>query len=293
MTFKAKEKLRPIPERNTRYETFALSPLTPQFGAEIRGIDLSVPLSDSQDAEVRRAFNDWGVLAFRDQTLTHEQHKDFGRRFGRLHTHPLLRGAKMKHPEILPVITNADSPYTAGEGWHSDVTCDPIPPLGSMLYITETPGDGGGDTLFADMYQAYELLSEPMQKFLEGLRAVHDGGQSYVGTYGADAPEGGHPRSEHPVITRHPETGRKVLYVNSGFTSHIAGLSRVESRALLDMLFRLIESTPRIQCRVHWQPGTLTFWDNRCVQHHAVWDYYPRSRRGGRVSILGDDPPSL
>lgn len=275
-----------------RYETLELSPLTPRIGAEVRGVDLSQPLSDAQDGELRRALRDWMVLVFRSQTLTHEQHKEFGRQFGELHTHPLMRSAKMAHPEILPVITNAESPYTAGDGWHTDVTCDDIPPMGSMLYITEVPEHGGGDTLFADMYQAYELLSPPMQRFLEGLTAVHDGARSYVGTYGATPPPGGHPRAEHPVIARHPDTGRKVLYVNGGFTSHIVGLSAAESRGVLDVLFRHVESTPRICCRVRWEPRTLTFWDNRCTQHHALWDYHPQSRRGGRVSILGDAPPS-
>ena len=280
-------------ERNTRYETLELVPLTPRFGATITGIDLSQPLSELQEQEIRRASLDWLVLTFPEQKLTHSQHKAFGRRFGKLHVHPLLRNVEMEHPEILPVITTADSPYTAGEGWHSDVTCDEIPPMGSMLYITQTPGDGGGDTLFADMYQAYEILSQPMRNFLEGLRAVHDGAQSYISTYGASAPKEGHPHAEHPVITRHPETGRKVLYVNRGFTSHIVGLTPSESRATLEMLFRHIETNPQITCRVRWQPNTLTFWDNRCTQHHAIWDYYPRTRRGGRVSILGDKRPSF
>lgn len=140
-------------------------------------------------------------------------------------------------PEILPVVTTGDSAYTAGGGWHTDVTCDPIPPFGSMLYIKETPECGGGDTLYADMALAFELLSEPMQRMLEGLGAVHDGALPYVGAYKTTPPEGGYPRSKHPVVIRHPETGRKTLYVNSGFTTHIVGLSPMESRALLDMLF--------------------------------------------------------
>ena len=281
-----------VPARDLHYDSFELTKLTPHIGAEIRGLDLSKPLSQAQDKEVRRAFHDWMVLVFRDQQLTREQHKDFGRRFGQLHVHPMHSGGyRGRDPEILPVKTTAESAYTAGDGWHTDVTCDEIPPLGSMLYVTEIPECGGGDTLFADMYLAYELLSEPMKQFLDGLSAVHDGAIPYVGSYKTKAPEGGYPRSKHPVVTRHPDTGRKVLYVNSGFTSHISGLSRRESRAILDMLFRHIDSTLKLYCRVEWEPNTLTFWDNRCTQHHAVWDYYPYSRTGERVSVLGEVSP--
>ncbi len=189
--------------------------------------------------------------------------------------------ARNTDPDILIVKTTKDSPYTAGDGWHTDVSCDAIPPFASALYITETPEVGGGDTLYADMYLAYELLSPPMQSFLEGLTAVHDGGMPYVGSYGSTPPEGGYPRHEHPVVTVHPVTGRKVLYVNSGFTSHIVGLRRWESRALLDMLFEHIATTPRLHCRVEWEPNTLTLWDNRCTQHHAVWDYHPHPASRG------------
>ncbi len=281
------------PERNLAYDSFEISALTPHIGAEIRGIDLSRPLTEAQDKELRRAFHDWMVLVIRDQHLTRDQHKELGRRFGRLHVHPMHSGGyRGSDPEILPVKTTAESRYAAGDGWHTDVTCDEIPPLGSMLYVTETPECGGGDTLFADMYLAYELLSEPMRRFLDSLEAVHDGALPYVGAYKTTPPEGGYPRSTHPVVTRHPETGRRVLFVNSGFTSHIVGLSRAESRTILDMLFRHIDSTPRLCCRVEWQPNTLTFWDNRCTQHHAIWDYYPHSRIGGRVSILAEVRPS-
>lgn len=280
--------------QDTHYDSFALRPLTPHIGAELHGIDLSKPLDAQQEADVRRALRDWMVLAFRDQHLTRDEHKAFGRRFGRLHTHPMQKaGHRGRDPEILPVVTTGDSAYTAGDGWHTDVTCDPVPPFGSMLYVTETPECGGGDTLYADMSLAFELLSPPLQQFLEGLVAVHDGALPYVGAYKTKPPEGGYPRSKHPVVIRHPETGRKVLYVNSGFTSHIAGLSRSESRAILDMLFRHIDSTPKLYCRVEWQPNTLTFWDNRCTQHHAVWDYQPYTRRGERVSVVDDRPPSF
>ena len=275
----------------TAYRTFEVASLTPHIGAEVRDVDLAAPLSNEQAQDLHDAWLDWKLLVFRDQELTREHHKAFARRFGKLHVHPMQHQYR-GDPEILKVKTSGDSAYTAGDGWHTDVTCDEIPPLGSMLYVTETPECGGGDTLFADMCLAYDLLSEPMRQFLAGLTAVHDGALPYVGSYKSTPPEGGYPRNEHPVVTRHPETGQPVLYVNRGFTSHIVGLSSAESRAVLEMLYRHIDSTPRLWCRVEWRPKTLTFWDNRCTQHHAVWDYYPHSRYGERVSIVGDVRPA-
>ena len=274
------------------YHTIELTTLTPHIGAEVRGVDLSRPLSNEQFSEVYQAWLDWKVLVFRDQHLDREQHKAFARRFGRLHVHP-MQHSYGGDPEILTVRTTKDSRYTAGNGWHTDVTCDEVPPLGSMLYIKETPEGGGGDTLFADMYLAYELLSDTFKQMLEGLVAVHDGALPYLGAYGVRPPEGQtYPRHEHPVVATHPETGRKLLYVNSGFTSHIKGLAPWESKLILGGLFNHIATEVRLPCRVRWAPSTLTFWDNRCTQHHAVWDYYPNSRYGERVSIVGDQRPA-
>ncbi|MFT7132431.1 MAG: taurine dioxygenase [Cyclobacteriaceae bacterium] len=268
-----------------------LRTLTPHIGAEILDVDLSKPLNNEEFATIHQAHLDYMVLVFRDQHLNREQHKAFAAKFGVLHVHPLNK-QRDGDSEILQVKTTANSAYTAGDGWHTDVTCDEFPPMGSMLYITEVPECGGGDTLYADMYLAYELLSDTMKDMLDGLVAVHDGALPYLGSYKIQPAEGQYPRNEHPVIATHPETGKKLLYVNAGFTSHIKGLSRVESRALLDMLFRHIDSTPRLTCRVQWQPNTLTFWDNRCTQHHAIWDYHPHSRYGERVSIIAATRPA-
>ena len=275
----------------TEYRTFEVNSLTPHIGAEVEGVDLARPLSNEQAQDIHDAWMDWKVLVFRDQHIDRDQHKAFGRRFGRLHVHP------MQHkyggdPEILAVKTTAESAYTSGDGWHTDVTCDEVPPLGSMLYVTETPQKGGGDTLFADMYLAYQLLSPSMREFLGDLTAVHDGAGPYVGAYKSTPPPGGYPKNEHPVVIRHPVTREKILYVNPGFTSHIVGLGRAESRAVLDMLYQHVATTPRLWCRLNWKPNTLTFWDNRCTQHHAVWDYFPHSRYGERVSIVGDQRPA-
>lgn len=275
---------------NQSYETLEVETLTPHIGAKVRGVDLSQPLTNEQARDVHQAWIDWKILVFPNQHLNRDQHKAFARRWGKLHVHP-MQPTYGGDEEVLVVKTTRDSAYTSGDGWHTDVTCDPVPPLGSMLYITETPASGGGDTLFADMYLAYQMLSDPMKEFLDPMVAEHDGAGPYVGSYKSTPPEGGYPKSQHPVIVTHPDSGKKLLYVNRGFTSHIVGLGRSESNAVLEMLYRLIDSTPRLYCRVDWEPNSLAFWDNRCTQHHAVWDYWPNSRYGERVSIVGDQPP--
>jgi len=272
------------------YDSFAVTTLTPHLGARVDGVDLSQPLSGEVLHDLAAAFSDWSVLVFRDQHLDRDAHKAFGRYFGELHVHP-TNHSRDGDPEILVVKTTAKSAYTAGEGWHTDVSCDEFPPVASALYITETPECGGGDTLYADMYLAYEMLSPPMQAFLDRLTAVHDGAIPYVGNYKTVPPEGGYPCNEHPVVTVHPVTGRRALNVNSGFTSHIKGLRRWESKALLESLYEFIATTPKLHCRVTWEPNTLTLWDNRSTQHHSVWDYYPSSRYGERVSMISDVAP--
>jgi len=241
------------------FQTIGVDSLTPHIGAEIDGVDLAQPLSNEQFSEIYQAWLDWKVVVFRDQVIDRDQHKAFARRFGSLHVHP-MQHSYGGDPEILTVKTTKDSAYTAGNGWHTDVTCDPIPPLGSMLYITQTPEVGGGDTLYADMYLAYELLSDTMKELLGNLTAVHDGALPYLGNYKVAPPDGEqYPKNEHPLIVRHPETGQKVLYVNSGFTSYIKGMQPWESKALLGALFNHIATTPRLYCHVEWRPNTLTF----------------------------------
>jgi taurine dioxygenase len=271
------------------YETIGVAPLNPVIGAEITGVDLGRDLTNRQFDEVHRALLEHHVLVFRDQHIDAEAHKAFGRRFGKLHVHPLQAMREGDH-ERLEVKATAASKFVAGEGWHTDVTCDAEPPMGSMLYIEKIPEIGmGGDTMFANMHLAYEMLSAPMRAFLDGLTAVHDGALPWVQSYGY-TPNETFQKNEHPVVIRHPETGRKTLFVNRGFTSHIVELARFESQALLEMLFRHIETQPALACRVRWTPNTLVFWDNRCTQHHAIWDYYPLDRIGHRVSILGERP---
>ena len=182
-----------------------------------------------------------------------------------------------------------DSPRANGEGWHSDVSCDPEPPMGSILYIRKCP-PRGGDTLFANMYAAYEALSDRMKTYLDGLTARHDG-EHYRGqyaNYGVKDKES-YPFADHPVVRTHPVTGRKALYVNEGFTRYINGIPRDESTGILQYLYKHM-ANPLFQCRFRWQENSIAFWDNRCVQHHAMWDYWPHTRSGNRVTVKGDRP---
>jgi alpha-ketoglutarate-dependent taurine dioxygenase len=271
------------------YQTIAVRKLTPHIGAEIDGVDLARPLGNRQFQEVHDALMEHLVVFFRDQRLTHDEHKAFGRLFGELHIHPSSTHSPDGHPEILTIHADENSKHVAGEEWHSDVSCDVEPPMGSILYLTEVPPEGG-DTLFASMYAAYDRLSPAIRRLVEGLTAIHDGEPVYRGRFGhPDARGKEFPRAAHPVVRTHPVTGRKALFVNPNFTTRIAGLSRLESDALLQLLYRHCE-TPEFHCRFRWQPGSVAFWDNRSAQHHAMWDYFPQRRHGYRVTIRGDRP---
>ena len=270
-------------------QTLDLRKVTPHCGAEIGDIDLSQPLDEGTVDAIKTAVAEHCVLFFRDQTMTPQQHKALGRHFGELHIHPAWPRNVEGHPEIMEIYADENTKRIAGEDWHSDVSCDPQPPLGTILYMLEVP-PVGGDTLFANMYAAFEALSAPMQRFLEAMTAVHDGEYVYRGRYDGANEEGKtYPQSEHPVVRTHPVSGRKALFVNRTFTTRIVELARHESDAVLQMVLGHIER-PEFQCRFQWHPGSVAFWDNRCAQHHAMWDYYPHRRRGLRVTIKGDVP---
>jgi taurine dioxygenase len=268
--------------------TVSIQRLTPTIGAEICGLDLTVPLSDGQIETIRRALLDHLVIFFRDQALTPGQHKAFARRFGELHIHPAPLGILDGDPEVIIVQADEHSQRIAGEVWHSDVSCDPEPPMASILHLKEVP-PVGGDTLFANMYAAYEALSPPLQRFLSGLTAVHDGARNYAGRTTAAERDTEYPRAEHPVVRTHPITDWPTLFVNRMFTTRIVELQQKESDAVLEMLYLHIEN-PQFHCRFRWQPNSVAFWDNRCVQHQALWDYFPQRRYGHRVTIAGDAP---
>ena len=271
------------------YETIEVRKVTPTIGAEIFGVDLSQQLNNRQFDEIHRALMENLVIFFRDQQLTVEQHKAFGAWFGKLHVHPNAPKGLPDHPEILVIKADENSKRVAGEAWHSDVSCDEEPPMGSILYIQEVPPDGGGDTMFANMYQAYESLSEPLRKMLDGLTAIHDSWKAHYDRKPGEGSDMQFPRFEHPVVRVHPVTGRKLLFVDRGFTTRIVQLGRAESDALLSFLFQHIE-TPKLSCRFRWQKNSIAFWDNRSAQHQAIFDYWPHRRYGHRVTICGDKP---
>ena len=273
----------------TSSSNIVIRPVTPTIGAEIDGVDLAT-LTDADFRTIHDALMAHGVLFFRDQELPIDRHKAFGTRFGELVAHPNDPGVD-GHPEVMPIHADRSSRRVAGEQWHSDVSCDSHPPMGSILRLHTVP-DSGGDTLFASMYAAWDALSEHMQQYLDGLTAVHDGGPYYRETnrlIGRDDGGRAYPSAEHPVARTHPVTGRKALFVNSMFTQYIVGIPPAESRAILAFLHEHL-ARPDFQCRFRWRPNSVALWDNRCTQHHALWDYWPATRSGYRVAIRGERP---
>lgn len=266
-----------------------VKPLTPGIGAEILDVDLSHGVDDVLFAALHRAFLDYQVIFFRDQDLTTEQHRDLALRFG---TPALSKKLKTYDGyEDVSLLENDGSKKAIGALWHADNTDYECPPLGSLLYAEIVP-PVGGDTMWASMYAAYDALSASMKAYLEGLSALHD--NSLVRKlYAADQSL----RSEgivvekavrHPVVRTHPETGRKLIFVNSGYTQAIAGVSDIESRSILQALFEHI-AKPEFQVRFRWERGSMAIWDNRCTQHYALDDYV-ELRRMRRVQIDGDMP---
>ncbi len=271
------------------YERINVEPIAGALGAEVRGIDLTEPLADATVAEIQDAWMHHQVLFFRDQAIGPERHKAFARRFGDLHVHPVLPSRRDEgHPEIVVLESDASRPFVA-ESWHSDVTFERRPPLGSVLRGAVIP-EWGGDTMWSSMYAAYEALSSAMQRLLSELRAVHDGGAFQALATEAQRRElAQDERTTHPVIRTHPVTGRKAIFVNSTFTKKIAGMRSKESTALLTFLFEHVGS-PEFTCRFRWRPNSIAMWDNRCTQHRVITDNLHAHRRMERVTICGDEP---
>ncbi|MFN0042092.1 MAG: TauD/TfdA dioxygenase family protein [Alphaproteobacteria bacterium] len=276
-------------------------PIAGAIGAEISGIDLSRPMDEETFAEVRRAFHQHLVIFFRDQVLTPDQHKAFGRHFGELDIDRFVLPGLPEHPEIIVVKKTEGERYAFGNVWHADVTFYEKPVLGSALYALEVP-PYGGDTLFGNMYLAYETLSDGLKRSLANLRAVH----SAVGAYdlGAIKDRFGPERSiqirrdredearremTHPLVRTHPETGRKSLFVDRAYTKRLDGMTAEESRPLLEYLWTHQEK-PEFTCRFQWRKGSLALWDNRCTHHYANNDYHGFLRLMHRVTICGDTP---
>ena len=269
-----------------------IKPFAPNLGAVITNVDLSNDINDVELKGIRDAFHNFQVLFFQNQSeISPENHIKLGRCFGDLHIHPAA--PKMKnYPQIFEINTDKNSKIANGaEDFHSDVSCDIEPPLGTMLQLHILP-ECGGDTMFANMYMAYEVLSNPMQKFLSDLKASHESEHFYRGRYKTESNGESkieYPSAIHPVIRTHPETGKKAIFVNKFFTTRIVGLEPQESRFILDFLFSHIEK-PEFQIRYRWNKNDMAFWDNRCTLHKAIWDYFPNERKGRRVTIKGDKP---
>jgi len=282
------------------YQSITVQPVAGSLGAEVSGIDLAKPLSNAAAAEIRRAFTENLVLFFRDQRLTPEQHLAFSGLFGRLCRMPYIKHMD-DYPDIIAVLKEADERKisTFGNAWHSDFSFMEEPPLGSILYAREVPSHGG-DTLFANMYEAYEALSEGMKRMLLGLKAMHSGKPYGQGGLPKDLKtsrsigiERNNPEADretaHPVVRLHPESGRKALFVNASYTTRFEDMSEAESRPLLDFLFEHVQR-PEFACRFRWAEGSLAVWDNRCTLHYAVNDYDGSRRLMHRTTVAGERP---
>lgn len=271
-----------------------IRPLSGSIGAELFGVDISQPLDEVMVAEIRQALLDHLVIFFREQDLTPAQQLAFVRRFGEPDIYPFVKGLD-DYPEITPILKLEHETVNFGGLWHSDTTYQDAPPMGTVLFAKEVPA-AGGDTLFANQYLAYETLSPPLQKFLDGLTGINTAGKKAVaatrqdriedrGT-GADVDE---MVGEHPVVRTHPETGRKALFVNIAHTVQFKGMSVAESTPILDFLFQH-QVRPEFCCRFRWTPGSLAFWDNRCAQHNPINDYHGHRRLLHRITLKGDRP---
>lgn len=265
------------------YQAIKVTPASPTVGAEVGNIDLTRPLSDLELAELKRAFTEHLVLFFRDQKIGFDDHVRLAEYFGSTGQHVGVKtnSQTTNDPRVRKFHADGDTPRVSGNIWHTDQSCAPIPPMASILYLHTIPPKHGGDTGFASMYAAYDALSDRMKIYLEGLTALHDG---------RDIFGEGTPSAVHPLIVRHPESGKKLIYIAKSFTKRINEVSEEESEMVLKYLTDHC-ARPEWSMRFHWEPHSIAFWDNRCVQHRAISDYLPHVRSGYRVQIEGTAPP--
>ena len=262
------------------------------LGAEIGGVDLSRPLPKTGLAELRRLWLEHLVLFFRNQDLNKKQYMAFAEQFGEPVEYPMVKGLK-GFPKIIEVKKLEHERVAFGGIWHTDTAYLERPPMASMLLAREVP-PVGGDTLFANMYVAFDSLSSGMKEFLQSLKAVNSSAKADASKTREDALKSSGKKAkdylaEHPVVRTHPETGRKALYVNSGHTLRFAGMTAEESGPLLQYLFQHLQR-PEFTCRFAWQPGSIALWDNRCAQHNPVNDYHGHRRVMLRITLGGDVP---
>ena len=275
--------------RNTRME---IRPISGALGAEILGVDFAAGVDDETFDRIRTTFLAHGVIVIRDQDLTPEQHVAAARRFGRINVNRFFTAVD-GHPEVAEVRKEPHQKRNIGNKWHTDHSYDDAPALGSMIYALEVP-PVGGDTLFANMSLAWEMLSDGMKDMLSKLRAVHSSRHVFGPGYKANPdvadrfrnPDQAVQDAVHPVVIRHPDTGRRVLYVNPTFTVRFDGWTEEESGPLLDYLYAHA-SRPEFSCRVQWREGSLGLWDNRATWHLALNDYPGHRRLMHRVTIEG------
>lgn len=272
---------------------FDLLHLSPTIGTEVHGIDIGADLDSETIDFLSNLLVERKVIFFRDQDISVEQHIVFGRKFGEVEIHPFTPNLE-GHPEVVCLNNDRDKPPSINL-WHSDVTWRQEPSLGSILRALEIP-EVGGDTLFANMEDAYESLDDKTKQQIENLYAVHDNENFLTGlfTKGIAADEvqrlrEQYPPVTHPVVRTHPISGKKSLYVNTVFTRHIVDMDPDESQRLLEKLY-LTAWIPDHQCRFRWRKNSFTFWDNRAAQHYAAADYWPEIRRMQRVTVIGDKP---
>ena len=277
-----------------RSNSLRIDPLAGAIGAEVSGVDLAGELGEDTIAAIRGAWLRHLVIFFRGQTLPPARFLAVARRFGEPIEYPFVRGID-GFPLITPVVKLEHERVNFGGLWHSDTTYLDTPPMGTMLIAREVPPHGG-DTIFANMYLAYESLSKGMRRLLDGLVAVNSSAKADVTKTREDrmresAREGARAEyaAEHPVVRTHPETGRKALYVNGGHTVRFRDMTEQESAPLLDFLFAHL-TRPEFTCRFRWEEGSLAFWDNRCAQHNPINDYHGFRRVMHRVTLAGDRP---
>lgn len=272
-----------------QYEHITVTPKGVTLGAEISGVGLSGDLPDEVIAEIRRAWLDYKVVYVRDQDISSTEHVEFAQRFGKLEVHPFLLGSE-EHPELVRFEKGVEASGFEN-GWHHDVTWRKTPSMGAILRSIQVPATGG-DTAFSDMAAAYDGLDDEMKERLDGLQAAHDYTLAF-GSFVDDSKKAEmreqYPVVHHPIVRTHPETGRKLLFVNAYFTSHVVDMDENEGNQLLRYLISRA-SIMEYQYRVSWEPNQVTLWDNRIVQHYALSDYYPDVRIMERASIVGDRP---
>ena len=275
----------------------SIEPLTGSIGAEITGIDLREPVSVEAFEKIREALFQYLVIIFRDQDISPSQHKSFASRFFNLESHPFVEGMNGV-PEITEIVKEPWEVRNWGGNWHSDVTFLPQPSIGAALLAKNVPPQGG-DTLFSNMYLAYETLSDGMKRLLDPLKAIHDSGgvERFSDEFdGMQAKKAERITSTHPVVRAHPGTQKKALFVNQEYTTHFEGMTRAESKPLLEYLFQHSVG-PEITCRIRWKKNTLVVWDNRVTLHSPVDDdFAARFYKSGfrrvlhRATFAGEKP---